>query len=226
MSPEIDTLNETIAAGIYAALPKEGWTAATYRFNAITRFSEERGVSRLETGTDQSFVVEDEATDAFKALRSAMARMHAEKHAWYSAIVTVMPDGNFRFDFIHDRLPPFKIMPSPDKWADEFRTYPRPDLQGAGIQMCTSCGADAHQTVVQHGSYLIRCGGCGKEIVATSFMAISQTDDIYSAYTDPGFDQLLAEDALIARGPLFEIADAVSQVASNGDVVLLIRATG
>lgn len=226
MSPEIEALNKTIASGIYAALPKESWTAATYRFNAITRYSEETGVCRLETGANQSFVVEDDATDALKNLRTAMARAHAEGHAWYSAAVTLMPDGNFRFDFIYDRLPPFRIVPSQDKWADEFRTYPRPDMQGPGIRMCTTCGSDGEQTIVQHGSYLIRCDGCGKDIVATSFLAISQTDDVYSAYVDPGFDQSPAEEALIARGPLYEIADAVSRVATKGDVVLLVAATG
>ncbi|MDP9840531.1 hypothetical protein J2T09_005318 [Neorhizobium huautlense] len=224
MSPEIEALNKTIASGIYAALPKEGWTAATYRFNAITRYSEETGMCRLETGANQSFVVEDDATDALKDLRTAMAKAHAEGHAWYSAAVTLMPDGSFRFDFIYDKLPPFKIVPSHDKWVDEFRAYPRPDMQGPGIRMCTTCGSGEQQAVVQHGSYLIRCGGCGKGIVATSFIAISQTDDVCSAYVDPGFDQPPAEGALIARGPLWEIADAVNRVADKGEAVLLVAA--
>lgn len=225
MSTEIETLNKTIAAGIYQALPRQGWTAATYRLNAITRHAEETGICRLETGKDHVFNVEDNTRDALKALRDAMAQRHAEKHAWYSAIVTLLPGGDVRFDFIHDRLPPFKAKPSQDKWRDEFRTYPRPDMQGPDITMCTTCGSDEQQTLVRHGSYIIRCGRCGKDIVATSFMAVSQTDDVFSAYADPGFGRQITEDALIGHGPLCEIADAVNRVALKGEAVLLVAAT-
>lgn len=225
MPSEIEALYQKIVACVEAALPDTGWIAATYRFNAVTRFSEEAGMCRLDAGENKSFVVEHDATDALKELRTAMANAHAEKHAWYSATVTLMPDRNFRFDFIYDRLPPFKIKPSQDKWADEFRTYPRPDMQGPGIEICTTCGSEERQAVVQHGSYLLRCSGCGTGIVATSFNAISQTDDVYSAYGDPGFGQQITEDALIGHGPLREIADAVSRVAIAGGTVLLLAAT-
>ncbi len=38
MTPEIQQLQQTIAQGVYEVLPEDGWTNATYSFQAITRF--------------------------------------------------------------------------------------------------------------------------------------------------------------------------------------------
>lgn len=129
MTPEIQQLQQTIAQGVYEVLPEDGWTDATYSFQAITRFFSETGNYLLNDVKTVSFVAEDEVSDAFRELRTKMAALHENGHAWYTATFTLTPDGNFKFDFIYDELPAFEIIPSPDKWADEFRTYPRPELQ-------------------------------------------------------------------------------------------------
>ncbi|UCJ17899.1 antitoxin YezG family protein [Pseudomonas sp. MM211] len=129
MTPEIQQLQQTIAQGVYEVLPEDGWTDATYSFQAITRFFSETGHYLLNDVKTVSFVAEDEVSDAFRELRTKMAALHENGHAWYTATFTLTPDGNFKFDFIYDELPAFEIIPSPDKWADEFRTYPRPELQ-------------------------------------------------------------------------------------------------
>ncbi|GHH03698.1 immunity protein YezG family protein [Comamonas sp. JC664] len=129
MTPEIQQLHQTIAQGIYDALPDGGWMEATYSFLAITLFYTETGLYRLDDGQHRSFVVEDEASDAFRELRTRMAALHENGHAWYTATVTMTADGNFTFDFNYDELPRFDVVPSAGKWADEFRIYPRPELQ-------------------------------------------------------------------------------------------------
>ncbi|TBU85626.1 antitoxin YezG family protein [Phytopseudomonas dryadis] len=129
MTPEIQQLQQTIAQGVHDKLPDEGWISAIYSFLAITRFFSETGHYLRSDGKTVSFVVEDEVSDAFRELRPKMAALHENGHAWYTATFTLTPDGNFRFDFIYDELPSFEIIPSADKWADEFRTYPRPELQ-------------------------------------------------------------------------------------------------
>ena len=92
-------------------------------------FFSETGHYLLNGVKTVSFVAEDEVSDAFRELRTKMAALHENGHAWYTATFTLTPDGNFKFDFVYDELPAFEIIPSPDKWADEFRTYPRPELQ-------------------------------------------------------------------------------------------------
>ncbi|TBU76025.1 hypothetical protein [Phytopseudomonas daroniae] len=125
----MEQLQQTIAQGVHDELPDTGWIHAAYSFQAITRFFSETGHYLRSDGKTVSFVVEDEVSDAFRELRPKMAAIHENGHAWYTATLTLSPDGNFRFDFIYDELPAFEIIPSPDKWADEFRTYPRPELQ-------------------------------------------------------------------------------------------------
>ncbi|SDH17265.1 Protein of unknown function, DUF600 [Pseudomonas flavescens] len=129
MTPEIQQLQQTIAQGVYDALPDDGWIQAQYSLLTITLFAEEIGHYLPENRKPVYFTIEDEASDAFHELRTKMAALHENGHAWYTATFTLTPDGNFKFDFIYDELPAFEIIPSPDKWADEFRTYPRPELQ-------------------------------------------------------------------------------------------------
>ncbi len=70
-----------------------------------------------------------EVDDALLELRREMAKINDNQHAWFTAICTVTLDGKFGFKFDYDHLPPFDIIPSPGKWIDEFKHYPRPDLQ-------------------------------------------------------------------------------------------------
>jgi hypothetical protein len=58
-----------------------------------------------------------------------MARLDENNHAWYTAKCHVTPEGAFSFEFDYDHLPAFDIAPSPSKWVDEFKHYPRPALQ-------------------------------------------------------------------------------------------------
>ena len=50
-------------------------------------------------------------------------------HAWYVATIILKNDGEFKFHFDYDHLPVFDYMPSPAHWDDEFKRYPRPELQ-------------------------------------------------------------------------------------------------
>jgi hypothetical protein len=59
-------------------------------------------------------------------------------------------------------------------------------------------------------------------IVATSFMAILDSDDQYSAFIDPGPGIQPSPEALVARGPLRQIATAVTQAACEGTLIRLV----
>ncbi len=83
----------------------------------------------LENGSSLGADAGFDVNDAFEALRTEMARLHADKHPWYTAKCEVTPDGKFTFNFDYDHLPAFDIIPSPGKWLDEFKHYPRPELQ-------------------------------------------------------------------------------------------------
>ncbi|TKT57969.1 hypothetical protein [Rhizobium sp. LC145] len=87
---------------------------------------------------------------------------------------------------------------------------------------CTSCGRDQTESVVHLGSYILRCAACGDVIVATSFIAVIDSDHECSAFIDPGPGQALLPHAFVARGPLRLIATAISAAASDGTLIRLI----
>lgn len=72
--------------------------------------------------------IEYEVFKAIDSLRIETAKLnHGE--AWYTLVFKMTSDGKFKFDFNYEHLPKFDIMPEPDKWQDEFKKYPRPELQ-------------------------------------------------------------------------------------------------
>lgn len=87
---------------------------------------------------------------------------------------------------------------------------------------CTSCGSDKTEAIVHGGSYILRCAACGEAIVATSFMAMLDSDHRCSAFIDPGPGKRPAPDMLVANGPLRQIAAAISAAARDGTLILLI----
>jgi hypothetical protein len=129
MNSTIESLYSTIGKQAYAKLPDDGWKKATYTYRAITQMSEQNGRYFDENQKLKGFVLDDAGQLAFPKLREEMAKLHENGHAWYTAVFTLTPDGNFKFDFDYDHLPAFDVMPEPAEWLDEFKTYPRPELQ-------------------------------------------------------------------------------------------------
>lgn len=87
---------------------------------------------------------------------------------------------------------------------------------------CTSCRSDDTEPVVHFGSYILRCAACGEHVVATSFMAIANSDHECSAFVDPGPGQRPLPQALVAEGPLRLIETAISAAASGGTLIRLV----
>nr|WP_314092116.1 hypothetical protein [uncultured Shinella sp.] len=87
---------------------------------------------------------------------------------------------------------------------------------------CTACGLEKTESVVQGGSYLLRCANCGEMIVATSFIAMLDSDSLCSAFIDPCPGIQPSHEALIARGPLRQIAMAITQAAYGGTLIRLL----
>jgi hypothetical protein len=87
---------------------------------------------------------------------------------------------------------------------------------------CTACGLEKTEAIVQGGSYILRCANCGEMIVATSFMAMLDSDSRCSAFIDQGPGIQPSPEALIARGPLRQIATAITQAACDGTLIRLL----
>ena len=113
-------------------LPSSGWVRACYSYKAITCYSVQTGYFLNSAKVkSKTFAIDSPGYDALPILRAEMAKLHDNGHAWYTATFTLTPDGKFKFkfDFDYDHLPTFDIMPDPEDWLDEFKHYPRPELQ-------------------------------------------------------------------------------------------------
>lgn len=129
MNDAIENLYQQIGQIVYANQPEVPWKKGEYWFTGITRYMEERGCYELPDSSKKYFVTGGKLTEPFVRLRTEMAKLHENGHAWYTATFTLTPDGDFKFDFDYDHLPAWDIIPSPDKWLDEFKHYPRPEIQ-------------------------------------------------------------------------------------------------
>jgi hypothetical protein len=91
------------------------------------------------------------------------------------------------------------------------------------ILSCTACGLEKTESVVHGGSYILRCAACGEMIVATSFMAMLDSDYQCLAFMDPGPGIHPSPEMLIARGPLRKIATAITDAACDGASIRLLH---
>ncbi|MCW1753223.1 hypothetical protein [Rhizobium acaciae] len=87
---------------------------------------------------------------------------------------------------------------------------------------CLFCGLDKTESIVHRGSYILRCAACGETIVATSFMAMLDSDHECSAFIDPDPGKHPPPETLVARGRFRQIATAISAAASDGTLIRLI----
>ena len=129
MNEKIESLYKTIGTKLHSAIKIAKWEYLRYTIDLIERYSGSSGYVLSDEGKRVGLHTEGGLEDDLLALRTEMAKLNPEKGAWYSATFTLTPDGKYKFDFEYDRLPAFDIIPSPDKWLEEFNLYPRPELQ-------------------------------------------------------------------------------------------------
>ena len=145
----VESLYQTIASGCASLKSPSGWQACFVNYEEIARYASYQ-LYFLMPGENKVYAeVDDSVADAFHDLRRLMATQSGGE-AWYTAVFKMTPDGKFHFEFNYDHLPAFDIVPSPDKWRDEFKQYPRPELQAHIQDWLDSDENDAlHDEVVQ-----------------------------------------------------------------------------
>ena len=127
MNDRIQSLYKPIAVGCATSRPAQ-WTECVMEFKKIERFAVAGLHSTNPPGEPKYAGIEDSVLDAMVELRAEMASLNGGE-AWYTAVFRMTPDGKYKFDFDYDHLPVFDFMPQADKWQDEFKRYPRPELQ-------------------------------------------------------------------------------------------------
>lgn len=87
---------------------------------------------------------------------------------------------------------------------------------------CHACSGTSLDSIVEYGSYLLRCAHCGEGVVATSFIAFRERTETFQAYLDPGAGNAPSPAQQIAQGSLHAIHGQVGAIAATGQRVLLV----
>ena len=127
MTPAIEALYKTIALGCAASHPDQ-WSECIFEYKAIERYAFAEMQFKNPPGDSIWPDFDNKILHVWRELRAEMAQLNGGE-AWYSAVFRMAPDGKYKFDFDYDHLPVFDFMPQADKWQDEFKRYPRPELQ-------------------------------------------------------------------------------------------------
>ncbi len=124
----LNELQRAIAQGIYNIELDNPWLEARYTVKMINSYSESQAIMKMEDGSIGGDTPSYETDMLIEKLRDTMADLN-QGQAWYTMVVTVQEDGKFKFDFDYDHLPTFDILPDPEDWEKEFKSYPNPELQ-------------------------------------------------------------------------------------------------
>jgi hypothetical protein len=82
---------------------------------------------------------------------------------------------------------------------------------------CPKCGSTENESVVQYGSYCLRCAVCHANIVATSWMAVGpEWKDIVRVFRD---GQEAAGPIMV--GPGNELWERIQKLANDGTTLVL-----
>ena len=128
MNLAVESLQRELVQEVFK-LVCDDWVQARASFMGITCFRVVEVAFTSSAGEVSYPGIKQKVNLPFNELRQEMAAQDANGHAWYTANFTLTPDGKFKFEFDYDHLPTFDIMPDPEDWLDEFKKYPRPELQ-------------------------------------------------------------------------------------------------
>ncbi|MCX2429262.1 MULTISPECIES: immunity protein YezG family protein [unclassified Pedobacter] len=108
-------------------IPSDDWDNFTLNIYAINKMISVKSFYE-KNGEIISFDPEENGEDVtlkIKKLREELYKLSPNKGAWYTCIITVTSDGKFNIDFDYDEKPEFKYDPSPDKFIDDLKVFPR-----------------------------------------------------------------------------------------------------
>ena len=108
-------------------IPSDDWDNFTLNIYAINKMISIKSFYE-KNGEIISFDPEQNGEDVtlkIKKLREELYKLSPNKGPWYTCIITVTSDGKFNIDFDYDEKPKFKYDPSPDKFIDDLKVFPR-----------------------------------------------------------------------------------------------------
>jgi hypothetical protein len=118
---EQDTLVKQIGLSLLRAAPRD-WQRVTAEYRAVGRFHELTGEIVLTDGSTVDWVATHDIATLFGRLRAGMYR--EGRGTWFNARYQLDHPSSYNLEYDREE-PRWDIMPPPQAYADELRTFPR-----------------------------------------------------------------------------------------------------
>ena len=118
---EQDTLVKQIGLALLRAAPRD-WRRVTAAYRAVGRYHELTGEVVLEDGSAQEWMATHDIATLFGRLRAGMYR--EGRGTWFNARYQLDHPSSYNLEYDRDE-PRWDLMPPPQAYADELRTFPR-----------------------------------------------------------------------------------------------------
>jgi hypothetical protein len=134
MTDEIEDLFQHIGQLALSSVPTDEWTSIIIEIKAVKSFvqrtvsyrhEEKQFVPKTFGIKDKHLEYDERTTPSFERLRQLMYEQAPFRGAWYTAVMTISPDGKFDTEFDYDQKPQFDYMPVDEAFAQDFEQFPR-----------------------------------------------------------------------------------------------------
>lgn len=120
---------------------QDQWNEAILQHQAVWRISNSNMQVTLADGSQRDNLSLTQVTTLLDELRDAVAT--PEHGTWMSLILTVRPDGQFKFKYNYDEKPDWNIEPSNESYIEDLEHYPRPFAEIPDWHPAKALGSDA-----------------------------------------------------------------------------------
>ncbi|UOQ74803.1 immunity protein YezG family protein [Hymenobacter cellulosilyticus] len=134
MTDEIQDLFEHIGQLAIDSVPTDEWDTIKIEIKAVRSFVERTVIysHHEKTPEPKTFGIKDKEleydtriTPSFERLRQLMYDEAPFRGAWYTAVMTITPDGKFETEFDYEQKPAFDYEASAEEYSVDFEHFPR-----------------------------------------------------------------------------------------------------
>lgn len=116
-------LQQTIGMEFISTTPPDGWVRGVVTYRQVGNAFQADASAMDEAGEHVGGSTTMPMLKAFRGLREAFAQ--PGRGAWFTAVLTVTPEGRMSFDFDYDNEPAWHAPKSVGHYLEEWEAHPR-----------------------------------------------------------------------------------------------------
>ncbi|NCT91016.1 hypothetical protein GXB85_08660 [Cellulomonas sp. APG4] len=116
-------LQQTIGREFLSTVPRSGWVTGVVTYRQVGNAFQAEASATDEAGQHVGGSTTMPMIRAFRGLRAALAQ--PGKGAWFTAVLTLTPEGRMSFDFDYDSEPAWQPSKAVGHYLEEWEEFPR-----------------------------------------------------------------------------------------------------